>query len=599
MQKKINNKLLRIMLVFLIACGLIANNIVVYASEVIVVDYSVLGDGTITYEIYDNIKYYLMPISNNESILFKGWIISKNGEFVTMLPGSINEYDNELDSEDYPEWSDINDKTRLVAVFASDNQKLEDCWLFSADDIEIPLVKLREWESTSSLKEEILSRSSPTVTNVITENSSLATDTDFDVNALSLTLGQQTCYVNITHENHSSVMVSFNMNVFDRVPPELSTINNPIEINIDSVLPSDSQLESLFGLVAVDDVDGLLPVNLDASTVNTAIPGIYNINTTATDSSNNKASMTLTLIVIDNIPPVLLSEPQTASIFPSNSVPTNEELVKLFGLTATDNVDGNISNFTFNTSAVNPMKPGSYQITASVKDNAGNETKITLTLVVIDNIPPIMTAKNNPARVVPSNSLPTDEALVNLFVLTSVDETDGNITDFVFDKSKINPAKPGSYPVPVATTDNAGNKAILELTLIVIDNIPPVFTEWHRTGTIEYGNKMPTNEELTALFGIKAIDETDGEITNFTFDTSSVKIKQIGTYDITVTARDKAGNKSEETITLLVKLMPLDYGQTYYPVANSVQNENTSSTQTENQVKPQIENTNYNPGTGC
>jgi hypothetical protein len=65
------------------------------------------------------------------------------------------------------------------------------------------------------------------------------------------------------------------------------------------------------------------------------------------------------------------------------------------GASATDNIDGDMTSKIVVTSNVNPSVPGSYSVTYSVTDSAGNKTILTRTVNVIDNVAPTIVFGTN------------------------------------------------------------------------------------------------------------------------------------------------------------------------------------------------------------
>ncbi|MEH7094834.1 immunoglobulin-like domain-containing protein, partial [Neobacillus vireti] len=62
----------------------------------------------------------------------------------------------------------------------------------------------------------------------------------------------------------------------------------------------------------------------------------------------------------------------------------------LSGVTATDNVDGDITSSIVVTGTVDNKKPGVYSLTYSVKDSSGNTTTVTRKITVVDTVKPII-----------------------------------------------------------------------------------------------------------------------------------------------------------------------------------------------------------------
>ena len=142
------------------------------------------------------------------------------------------------------------------------------------------------------------------------------------------------------------------------------------------------------GATAMDDIDGDISgaIVIDASAVDTATIGSYQVTYNVTDSSLNpaaEATRTVNVAAPDAEAPVITltgASPQTMN--------TGNAYAEL-GATAMDNVDGDISgSIVIDSSAVNTGAAGSYMVTYDVMDAAGNAaTQVTRT-VNVQNPPP-------------------------------------------------------------------------------------------------------------------------------------------------------------------------------------------------------------------
>ena len=95
------------------------------------------------------------------------------------------------------------------------------------------------------------------------------------------------------------------------------------------------------------------------------------------------ASVNIEIEVIDDIPPVL--EATTPMTVNAGSV-TATSFTELFGVTAIDGIDGDVTEFIFYDTVIDSIdftKPGTYSITAQIEDAAGNSTSKELTLIIL------------------------------------------------------------------------------------------------------------------------------------------------------------------------------------------------------------------------
>jgi hypothetical protein len=130
------------------------------------------------------------------------------------------------------------------------------------------------------------------------------------------------------------------------------------------------------GIFAKDNVDGDLTKAIKVvSNLNNKKPGVYKITYSVTDSSGNKITVPRTIMVKDHIRPEILGA--TAKTIKLNSTFNSKS-----GVTAKDNVDGNITNKIKVTGNVNSKKKGKNILTYTVTDKSGNKAVITRIIIV-------------------------------------------------------------------------------------------------------------------------------------------------------------------------------------------------------------------------
>jgi len=276
------------------------------------------------------------------------------------------------------------------------------------------------------------------------------------------------------------------------------------------------------GATALDDVDGNVSVTI-SGTVNTAVVGTYTLTYMAQDSAGNEANITRTITVIDVTPPVITLNGESTITLEQHAVYTE------LGATALDGVDGNVSvtiSGNVDTSTV-----GSYTVTYSVTDSAGNEANTTRTITVIDVTPPVLTLNGEASVTLEQNAVYTELGA------TALDVVDGNVT--VTTTGNVDTATVGNYTVTYSATDTAGNEANITRSITVIDVTPPVIT---LNG--EANITLEQNAVYTEL-GATAVDAVDGNVTVTT--TGNVDTSTIGNYIVTYSATDSAGNEANIT----------------------------------------------------
>lgn len=132
------------------------------------------------------------------------------------------------------------------------------------------------------------------------------------------------------------------------------------------------------------------------------------------------------------------------------------------------------------------------------------------------------------------------------------DNIDGDITNKVKVKGEVDTSIEGTYVLTYTVKDKAGNSASLERTVEVKSTAeentqdltkPVISFKSEIVSTICTGEKLDIS--VNGIYGYSARDDVDGDITNNVKISGSTDIiNTAGSYTITYTVSDKAGNKT-------------------------------------------------------
>ena len=163
--------------------------------------------------------------------------------------------------------------------------------------------------------------------------------------------------------------------VVDKVNPNIE-LDGDKEIVLS--LGSDYQ-ES--GYKANDNYDGELTDKVEiTNNIDKNKIGEYKVNYLVKDSSNNKTEVERIVKVIDNIPPVIsLKGSRNITVKVNGNYEED-------GYTASDNLDGDITNKVKVSRNIDFNKVGTYSIYYEVEDSSNNKTTISRTINVIENV---------------------------------------------------------------------------------------------------------------------------------------------------------------------------------------------------------------------
>ncbi len=296
-------------------------------------------------------------------------------------------------------------------------------------------------------------------------------------------------------------------------------------------------------------------VGIDSSAVDITVPGSYTVTYTATDASDNTASVTRTVVVNDppvaviNATPIEGEAPLTVSFKNDTSTDSDGMIVSSsWNLGDNTNIEG---EFPYNITHTY-TDPGEYRVLLDVNDNnnggARVEVTITVTTSIVDTTPPVITLTGSDSVVLQLGQPPYEDPGA-----TANDNVDGDITDKIVVVSNVDTSIAGTYQITYNVTDAAGNAAEEKVrTLTVIepeDTAPPVIALTGSSSQILQLGDAYTEE------GASATDDVDG-VVDVTIS-GVVDVNVAGTYTITYTATDSSNNTASVTRTIIVNDPPV------------------------------------------
>jgi hypothetical protein len=333
-----------------------------------------------------------------------------------------------------------------------------------------------------------------------------------------------------------------------------ATLTRTVTVKKDTVKPTisgasnktiyvGSSFSPLAGLTAKDNADGNITKNIKVSgAVNTKKAGSYKLTYSVSDKAKNKTTVTRTITVRNDTTKPSISGASNKSITIGSS------FNPLAGVTAKDNVDGNVTKSIKVSGAVNTKKAGNYKLTYSVSDKAKNTASITRTITVVDNVKPIITGAADV-------QLQVGETFNALDGISATDNNDGNLSSKIKVEGSVNVNKAGSYVLTYSVTDQSGNKASIQRKITVIDKVSPVLL-----GVQDI--EIPFGQQFDPLAGISASDNSDGDLTSAISVNGTVTINKAGSYVLTYSVADQSGNtvSTKRTVTVIDNINPVILG---------------------------------------
>ena len=278
--------------------------------------------------------------------------------------------------------------------------------------------------------------------------------------------------------------------------------------------------------------------------------GSYSITVIVTDPSLNVSTYTVNVNVLTNSTPVI-----TGSATQTIEATSFNYAAILASYTASDTEDGSLTvvrdaSSTWNHLA-NPQVLGTFTLVLKATDQYGRSGTKTVSITVRDTTLPIFkiggTAYTTYAMNLNQSNTGALATLIGSIVIT--DAFYGTITSSKVVSVYPSFATPGLKTMTVTCADASGNSSTLTLNITLIDDIAPVIN-----GAIKIVKGSTASLNITQISAqITATDNVDGSIVlALISDGYTGHSSQIGSYPVSYTATDSAGNVSSRTITVWV-----------------------------------------------
>jgi prepilin-type N-terminal cleavage/methylation domain-containing protein len=237
------------------------------------------------------------------------------------------------------------------------------------------------------------------------------------------------------------------------------------------------------------------------------------------------------------------------------------------GATATDNIEGNVTSKITKTGTVTTNTPGTYSVTYSVTDVAGNTTTSVRRVTVVDNVAPTVAfgtngntswAKNRSTTATLSDvsGLNTGSLEYQWTTSTTAPTEASFTTTFTSGGTLSSPSGvTGTYYLWILGKDSKGNTAIVRSNVFNLDNALPTVafgtngnSTWAKTysstSTIADANSGVLASSLEYQWTTSTTAPTEASFTTtFTSGgTLSSPSGATGTYYLWILAKDNAGN---------------------------------------------------------
>ena len=362
--------------------------------------------------------------------------------------------------------------------------------------------------------------------------------------------------LSVTDANNNTVEKTVKVIVSRNSVP---TIKTSLLENTLTITKGGKYNESMLKLTAYDKEDGDLTnkIQISGDKVDTTKLGTYDVVATVTDSKGIPAKLTIKVNVVKNIEPqITIGKSDRTMVIEQGDAINREsilEALKVKAINPEDNSDITNKIDIYGLGSVNVNNPGEYTIKLSVEDEIGGVTGSALeqaTVKVVENQKPVINVQPKFIIMQGSNFNPSVDIKATA---TDTNLATGKVTDISSSieyegVEYVNTNVPGPYTITVKATDNKG--------LVTTERIVVVVKAYSEP-TITINNKNVVNGVLTVKAGVTVNKDTfnavakdyKGNSLDITYDgLDSVNTKRVGTYKVTLTARDEFGRPATATV---------------------------------------------------
>ncbi len=352
-------------------------------------------------------------------------------------------------------------------------------------------------------------------------------------------LGANTVTLTVTDASGNSNSASAVVTVLDNTAP--AVITQPVTVYLNAsgtATVTASQINN-----GSTDNCVISSYNLSKTTFTCADLGANTVTLTVTDASGNSNTASAIVTVLDNIAPIVTTQPVTVYL---NASGTATVTASQINNGSTDNCG--ISSYSLSKTTFTCANLGANTVTLTVTDASGNSNTASAIVTVLDNIAPIVTTQ--PVSVYLNAS---GAATVTASQVNNGSTDNCGISSYSLSKTTFTCANLGANTVTLTVTDASGNSNTASAVVTVLDNIAPTVATQPVT---VYLNASGTATVTASQVNNGSLDNCG--ISSYSLSKTTFTCANLGANTVTLTVVDASGNSNTASaiVTVLDNILP-------------------------------------------
>ena len=347
-------------------------------------------------------------------------------------------------------------------------------------------------------------------------------------------IGSNIVTLEVISTGNDTATANATVDVLDTISPVLSLVADTLYLDASgNASLTASQLDN-----GSTDNCGINSLTVSKTNFNCDDLGINSVNVTAADNSANSATAPVNVVVLDTISPQAAANNVTVYLDNGGNAVLDTILVENGSVDNCGIGSANVSQNSFSCADL-----GSNTITYTVTDASGNSGSVNFTVNVEDTLKPVASATTVNAYLMGNGTVTLNAADFDNGSLDNCGINNFSVSPNIFDCSDI-----GSQTVNFKVTDASGNADSVNVTVQILDTLPPNNTP---AGALA----LTSDTVYLDVNGLATIDSAfvdDGitdncKFTSLSLAKTSLNCSDLGIAAIAVTATDSSGNTNTDT----------------------------------------------------